>query len=104
MKNYLPSNLRGLFICSNIDPYADDYRFYKNKISNELLDKGIPSYRIHASGHAKPHDLIRFIEQINPQTVIPIHTTHAELFQKLFKSTKIEFILPTREVPIEIPN
>ncbi|MHA2008539.1 MAG: MBL fold metallo-hydrolase [Promethearchaeota archaeon] len=102
MKNYLPSDLRGAFICSNIDPYAEDYRFYKNKISNELLNKGIPSYRIHASGHAKPHDLIRYIKEINPENLIPIHTNHGELFEKLFRGEAIKIIIPIREIPIEI--
>ncbi|MFW9782888.1 MAG: MBL fold metallo-hydrolase [Candidatus Heimdallarchaeota archaeon] len=102
IKNYLPTNLRAAFICSNVDPYAEDYRFYKNKISNELLDKGIPSYRIHSSGHAKVHDLIRYINEINPETLIPIHTNHAELFEKLFKDENLEVILPIREVPVSL--
>ncbi len=102
IKTHLPYNLRGAFICSNIDPYAEDYRFYKNKISNELLSKGIPSYRIHASGHAKPHDLIRFINEINPDILFPIHTNYPEVFQKIFREEKMKIILPTREVPVEI--
>jgi ribonuclease J len=102
LKNYLPANLRGAFICSNIDPYSEDYRIYRNKISKELLRKGIPSYRIHASGHSKPHDLIRFINEINPNILIPIHTNHAEVFEKIFRNEKMKIILPTREVPVEI--
>ncbi|MFX1281232.1 MAG: MBL fold metallo-hydrolase [Promethearchaeota archaeon] len=102
IKNYLPSNLRGTFICSNVDPYAEDYRFYKNKISNELLDKGIPSYRIHSSGHAKVHDIIRFVNEINPEILIPIHTNYPEVFEKIFRKEDIKVILPTREVPIEL--
>ncbi|MHA2269329.1 MAG: MBL fold metallo-hydrolase [Promethearchaeota archaeon] len=102
IKRYLPLNLRGVFICSNIDPYAEDYRFYKNKISNELLHKGIPSYRIHASGHSKPHDLIRFINEINPDILFPVHTNHPEVFKKIFREEKMKIILPIREVPVEI--
>ena len=102
IKNFLPTQLRGIFICSNIDPYAEDYRFYKNKISNELLERGIPSYRIHSSGHAKVHDLIRYINEIKPEKLIPIHTNFPELFRKLFRTEKMEIILPTREVPVNI--
>ncbi|MFX0083704.1 MAG: MBL fold metallo-hydrolase [Candidatus Hodarchaeota archaeon] len=102
IKNFIPTHLRGAFICSNIDPYAEDYRFYKNQISNELLDKGIPSYRIHSSGHAKVHDLIRFINGINPEKLIPVHTNYPELFEKLFRNKRMEIILPTIEVPIDI--
>ncbi|MHA2393381.1 MAG: MBL fold metallo-hydrolase RNA specificity domain-containing protein [Promethearchaeota archaeon] len=67
-----------------------------------MLDKGIPSYRIHSSGHAKVHDLIRFINEINPDVLIPIHTNHAELFEKLFRDENMEVVLPTREVPVGI--
>ena len=102
IKNFLPTQLRGIFICSNIDPYAEDYRFYKNKISNELLERGIPSYRIHSSGHAKVHDLIRYINEIKPEKLIPVHTNFPELFKKLFRTEKMEIILPTREVPVNI--
>ncbi|MBY8992191.1 MAG: hypothetical protein KGD58_15710 [Candidatus Lokiarchaeota archaeon] len=102
IKNYLPPNLRGAFICSNVDPYAEDYRFYKNKISNELFEKGIPSYRIHSSGHAKVHDLIRFVNEINPEYLIPIHTNYPEAFEKIFRNENIKIILPIREIPIEV--
>jgi len=102
IKNYLPPNLRGAFICSSVDPYAEDYRFYKNKISNELFDKGIPSYRIHSSGHAKVHDLIRFINEIKPEYLIPIHTNYPEAFEKIFRNENIKIVLPIREVPIEV--
>jgi len=104
IKNHLPKSLRCTFVCSNIDPYSEDYRFYKNQISKDLLRIGIPSYRIHASGHAKPHDIIRFINEINPEKLIPIHTNHAELFKKLFRNQNLKVILPTKEVPIELYN
>ncbi|MFX1427564.1 MAG: MBL fold metallo-hydrolase RNA specificity domain-containing protein, partial [Promethearchaeota archaeon] len=102
IKSYLPSNLRGIFICSNVDPYSEDYRFYKNKISNELLERGIPSYRIHSSGHAKVHDLIRFINEIAPKILIPIHTNYPEVFEKIFRKEDIKIVLPIREVPVEL--
>ncbi|MFX1477343.1 MAG: MBL fold metallo-hydrolase RNA specificity domain-containing protein [Promethearchaeota archaeon] len=57
---------------------------------------------MHASGHAKPHDLIRFINETNPEELILIHTNHAELFGKPFKNEKLKIILPTRDMPIEL--
>ena len=74
----------------------------KRFISTDLLDIGVPSYRIHASGHAKPHDIIRFVTEINPQKLIPIHTEHPDFFGKLFREKRPEVILPYRGVPIEI--
>ncbi|GAH89248.1 unnamed protein product, partial [marine sediment metagenome] len=49
IKNYLPKDLRGVFISSNVDPYAEEYRMDKRFISTDLLDRGVPSYRVHAS-------------------------------------------------------
>ena len=102
IKNYLPKDLRGVFISSNVDPYAEEYRMDKRFISTDLLDIGVPSYRIHASGHAKPHDIIRFVNEIDPLKLIPIHTEHPEFFKKLFKEERAEVVLPVRSVPIEI--
>lgn len=102
IKNYLPKNLRGVFISSNVDPYAEEYRMDKRFISTDLLDIGVPSYRVHASGHAKPHDIIRFVSEIDPLKLIPIHTEHPEFFRKLFREERTEVILPVRSVPIEI--
>ena len=76
----------------------------KRFISTDLLDVGVPSYRIHASGHAKPHDIIRFVNEIDPLKLIPIHTEHPEFFRKLFREERTEVILPIRNVPIEISS
>jgi ribonuclease J len=37
----------------------------------------------HASGHASSEELIKIIEDINPKKVIPVHTDHPEMFEKL---------------------
>ncbi|MFX1364101.1 MAG: MBL fold metallo-hydrolase [Promethearchaeota archaeon] len=102
IKKFIPKNLRGAFISSSVDPYSEEYRMDKRFISTDLLDIGVPSYRIHASGHVKPHDLIRFINEIVPKKLIPIHTEHPEFFKKFFKNEKTEVILPIRNIPIEI--
>ena len=104
IKKYLPPDMKGVFISSNVDPYAEEYRTHKRTITNDLLKIGVPSYRIHASGHAKPHDIIRFVDELNPEKLIPIHTEHAEFFQKLFNNQEMEIILPIPVIPIEITS
>ena len=37
-------------------------------------------YQCHASGHACGPDLLEFIEQVDPKTVVPIHTEKPHLF------------------------
>jgi mRNA degradation ribonuclease J1/J2 len=66
--------------------------YFLIKITKDLLEMGIPSYRIDASGHAKPHDLIRFINEINPEELIPIYINHTELFERIFKKEKLKII------------
>jgi len=85
-----------------VDPYAEAYRQYTKEISSELRKIGIPTYKIHASGHAKPHDIIKLVQEIKPERIMPIHTKYAEFFMKLFKNYDIEVILPNLKEPIEI--
>ncbi len=53
-----------------------------------LLDT-YPSYICHASGHISKDDLVRFIELVDPDIVIPVHTDSPE---------KLEGIVPNRTV------
>lgn len=92
----LPKNLNGAFISSDIDPYSEEYFDNTNKIMRKLEHVGIPSYRIHASGHAKPHDIISYILKLNPQHVIPIHTEHPEFFRSLFRNYDMKIHLLER--------
>jgi len=100
LKKNLNFNLKGLFISSSIDPYAEEFYDNTSHIRKELEDYGIPAYRIHASGHATAHDLINFINEINPEILFPIHTEHPEFFQKIFSSSPIKVILPEPYEPI----
>ncbi|MFX1470677.1 MAG: MBL fold metallo-hydrolase [Promethearchaeota archaeon] len=93
---------RGLFISSSIDPYSEEFFDNTNTIRHRLVPFGIPSYRIHASGHATPHDIINFIEEVKPKYLIPIHTEHPEFFQKLFQDSDIQVILSDKNTPFEI--
>jgi ribonuclease J len=43
--------------------------------------------RAHASGHLSQNDLVKVIEEINPDKIIPIHTQHPEWFKTTFPKT-----------------
>ncbi|MDX1798622.1 MAG: MBL fold metallo-hydrolase RNA specificity domain-containing protein, partial [Candidatus Lokiarchaeia archaeon] len=105
LSNILMKNLdfskRGLFISSSIDPYAEEFFDNARTIRRQLEPYGIPSYRVHASGHSTPHDIINFIEEIRPEFLIPIHTEHAIFFQKLFQNSDIQVILPIKKKPLK---
>jgi len=90
----LPQHLKGLFLSSTIDPYTDHFYDDSKSLEKKLLNLRIPSYRINASGHAKPHDIYKYIMELNPENLIPIHTKYPELFEKLLSNNDINVIVP----------
>ena len=54
----------------------------ENLVLKNLLDT-YPSYICHASGHVSKDDLIKFIELVNPDAIIPVHTDNPERLEKL---------------------
>lgn len=61
-----------------------------NESLKELIDT-YPSYICHSSGHVTTSDLITFIDLVNPDLIIPIHTNSPE---------RLERILPYRNICI----
>jgi len=53
----------------------------------------------HASGHAHPDDLRRFVEQVHPRMLVPVHTTNPEEWVKWWPATKVA----TDGAPIQVP-
>jgi len=43
----------------------------------------------HASGHASKGGLMRVIEQIDPDVVIPVHTSNPKWFDENFENVRI---------------
>ena len=41
----------------------------------------------HASGHLSQQDLIKVIDQIDPDKIIPIHTANKEWFKQRYEKT-----------------
>ena len=54
----------------------------ENLVLKNLLDT-YPSYICHASGHVSKDDLIKFIELVNPDAIIPVHTDNPERLEEL---------------------
>ncbi len=45
---------------------------------------------LHTSGHAPAADLIRFVREVRPRILIPIHTEHPHLWEEALKGTGVE--------------
>ncbi|MFX1503680.1 MAG: MBL fold metallo-hydrolase [Promethearchaeota archaeon] len=95
-------NLRGAFISSSIDPYTEEYIDNNRTLVHYFRNHGIPSYKVHASGHAMPHHLINFIHSVNPEYLIPIHTEQPLFFKSLFENSEINVILPNKNSRIDL--
>ena len=54
----------------------------KNLALKTLLET-YPTYICHASGHVSKDDLIKFIELVNPDAIIPVHTDNPERLEEL---------------------
>ncbi|MHA1351087.1 MAG: MBL fold metallo-hydrolase [Promethearchaeota archaeon] len=95
-------NLKGAFISSSIDPYTEEYIDNNRTLTRYFRQRGIPSYKVHASGHAMPHHLINFINSVNPKYLIPVHTEHPHFFKTFFKNSKIDVIVLNKNDKFDI--
>jgi len=86
-------NLKGAFISSSIDPYTEEYIDNNRTLTRYFRRHGIPSYRVYSSGHAMPHHLINFINSVNPEYLIPVHTDHPHFFKRFFNNSEINVIV-----------
>jgi ribonuclease J len=55
---------------------------------------------LHASGHASGADLLALVRDVNPNTLIPVHTERPDLFEEALAGSGIEVRIPTLGEPI----
>ena len=60
----------------------------ENLALKELLDT-YPSYICHASGHVSKDDLVQFIEMVDPDIVIPVHTDIPEKLKRILLNRNV---------------
>lgn len=82
------------YILSSSEPFNEEMEINHEKLCNWLSYLGIPLYQIHASGHARPHEMKEVVERINPRTVIPVHTECPELYAKYLENLECDIHVP----------
>jgi ribonuclease J len=81
----------GEFIHSMSEPFSEED--VKPKVLHNWLDHfGLRFSQIHASGHCPSEDLARVIDKIKPETIVPIHTEHPQLFRIRFKKHNVKLV------------
>jgi ribonuclease J len=71
-----------LYILSASEPFTEEMEIDMQRLIEWLDAYGMPQYHIHVSGHIMPQDLRDFVQTIDSQHVVPIHTEHPALFKK----------------------
>ena len=57
--------------------------YIEENLALKTLLETYPNYICHASGHVSKDDLIKFIELVNPDAIIPVHTDNPERLEQL---------------------
>jgi ribonuclease J len=92
-------NEKTKYIRSTCEPFDDKMEF-----NERIVDAWLNHFRIiktktiHCSGHAPATDLKRIIEEIDPKTIIPIHTENPDWFKELGR----DCIIPELEKQIKL--
>jgi ribonuclease J len=71
---------RGIYLHSASEPFNEEGEIDEKRIENWIGKFGLVKLHAHCSGHASAPDLNYIVNQINPKSLIPIHTEHPELF------------------------
>jgi len=90
-----------VYILSSSEPFNEEMEISYERLCNWLDHLGMPLYQIHASGHGRPFELRRMVEEIGPRTVVPVHTTCPELYARYLADLECEVIVPGEKMTIE---
>lgn len=73
-------------VCEPVDPEMEfDWQRIENWINHFKLDLNTT----HVSGHASGPQLKDFLQRVNPKMVIPVHTQHAEIYDKWWSNVHL---------------
>jgi ribonuclease J len=104
-----PHNTR--YIRASTEPFNDEMALDEQKFVNWLdrfniefehsvNEKGEKVFQArHVSGHLSQPEIVELVGMLNPGKIIPIHTTHQEIFRELFPD---KIIIPEPETPITV--
>jgi ribonuclease J len=108
-KNLIDIDVRGgTYVYSSSEAYSEeqeqDFRRLRNWLEHfEMGSVGLPhewhqsitklpeeEQGLHSSGHASADDIMEFVREIGPRTVVPVHTENPGYFVEHLRDTDIE--------------
>ena len=91
------------FVLSKSEPFNEEMVIAFDMLLHWLASYGISQYHeIHVSGHCEKKDLKRIIEEANPQVLIPVHTEHPKLMERMVRGMRASIMIPVFHGKIEI--
>jgi len=89
------------YVLSSSEPFNEEMELSYERLCNWMIHLGVPVFHIHASGHARPHELKRMIEEISPSVVVPVHTNCPQLFARYVRDLDVEVRSPREGTRME---
>jgi ribonuclease J len=77
-----------VYVDSSSEPHNEEQSFDEKRLSHWIDFFGLEKHHFHCSGHASGKDIREMVQTVNPKELIPIHTEHAELFEKIHRNVK----------------
>ena len=71
----------GTYVYGKSEPFTEEMEFSFERLKNWLDLCGMQLEYAHASGHASRADLERFVQTVQPQVLIPVHTASDRAFE-----------------------
>jgi ribonuclease J len=101
----------GIYIYSNSKAYDEEQEADMGRLRHWVERMGLVLYGdpddedavpLHSSGHASGPELVRFVKQVNPRYLIPVHTQQPMWWQSQLANTDIQILNPEAGVPLQI--
>ena len=85
-----------LYILSTSEPFNEEKELSFEKLLNWLEFYGLSMIHVHASGHAGPLEIRKFLKEIRPRRVIPVHTEKPMQFKRYYQKYAEDIIVLSR--------
>jgi ribonuclease J len=82
------------YIHSSSEPYNEEQVIDQERLNNWLHYFHMTKHQFHASGHANGDEIRKIVDRIKPRELIPIHTQHPELFEKIHDNVQMPVLQP----------
>ncbi|MHA1594796.1 MAG: MBL fold metallo-hydrolase [Candidatus Baldrarchaeia archaeon] len=91
-----------IYILSSSEPFNEERELAFEKLLNWLEKLNVPMYRIHASGHATPHEIQQLVHETRPKVIIPIHTEYPAVIAGFLQGLSEKSLIPEKGITYEI--